>query len=84
VAFVNAGDSDVGGALTASTGRETTLLELAAGLGVATVPQPARLGEVRRSCLDPGAAARELGWRARTPLRDGLARTLAALEESAP
>ena len=33
---------------------------------------PERLGEISRSSLDPSAAERALGWRARTPLGDGL------------
>jgi UDP-glucose 4-epimerase len=80
-AFVAAGATDVGGALNVGTGRETSLLELAAELTLETEPRPGRLGEVRRSCLDPGAAERALGWMARTPLRDGLERTLAALRQ---
>jgi UDP-glucose 4-epimerase len=75
-AFVAAGRSDVEGALNVSTGRETSLTELAATLGLETVPGPERAGEIRRSCLDPRAAAAQLGWSARTPLADGLARTL--------
>jgi UDP-glucose 4-epimerase len=77
-AFIAAGDSDAQGALNVSTGAETTLLELAEIMGVETLLQPGRLGEVRRSCLDPGAAARVLGWHARRPLREGLAETIAA------
>ena len=34
--------------------------------------EPARLGDVRRSVLDVSRAERELGWRAATPLADGL------------
>ena len=79
-AFLAAADADAEGALNVSTGRETSLLELIAELSLETVEGPARIGEVRRSCLDPSAAARELGWRARTSLRDGLDLTLAALE----
>ncbi len=78
-AFVAAGDADAQGAINVATGRETSLLELAAALGLETHTDPARLGEVRRSCLDPGKADRELGWHARTPLTAGLERTLAAL-----
>lgn len=35
---------------------------------------PARPGELQRACVDPGKAARELGWRARIPLDEGLRR----------
>jgi UDP-glucose 4-epimerase len=35
----------------------------------------ARAGEIQRSVLDPGLAARELGWTAETSLEDGLAAT---------
>ncbi len=82
-AFVAAAESDAGGAFNVSTGRETSLLELAEALSVETIALPARLGEIRRSCLDPSAAARALGWHARTPLREGLQRTLAALTDEA-
>jgi UDP-glucose 4-epimerase len=78
-AFVAAGDADAGGAFNVSTGRETTLRELQEALGLEAVERPGRLGDVRRSCLDPSAAARTLGWGARTPLREGLDRTLAAI-----
>jgi UDP-glucose 4-epimerase len=36
---------------------------------------PARLGEQKRSCIDPSAAAKALGWRPEVALADGLART---------
>jgi UDP-glucose 4-epimerase len=78
-AFIAAGGSDAQGALNVSTGAETSLLELAEIMGVETLLQPGRLGEVQRSCLAPGAAAQVLGWQARTPLRDGLAETIAAV-----
>ena len=42
--------------------------------------EPGRLGEISRSSLDPSAAAQQrLGWSARTPLAEGLRRTLAAV-----
>jgi UDP-glucose 4-epimerase len=75
-AFVIAGGSREQGAINISTGTETSITTLAAELGVETRPGPARLGEIVRSCLDPSAAARRLGWRARTPLAEGLRRTL--------
>ena len=37
--------------------------------------EPARLGDVQRSLLDPSRAGRELGWRARVGLGDGLRAT---------
>ncbi len=77
-AFLAAGHATVEGALNVSTGVETSLLDLAAALELETVPGPARLGEISRSSLDPSAAAEHLGWSARTPLADGLQRTLSA------
>jgi nucleoside-diphosphate-sugar epimerase len=41
---------------------------------------PGRPGEIERSCLDPAAAAAQLGWQAVVPLAGGLRRTLAAIE----
>ncbi len=38
---------------------------------------PARLGDVYRSFLDAGLAARELGWQPRFTLEDGLRETVA-------
>jgi UDP-glucose 4-epimerase len=77
-AFLAAGDSDAAGCCNVATGRETTVLEIAAALGLKTEFAPERPGEVRRSCLDPAAAAELLGWRASTGLSEGLERTLAA------
>ena len=44
--------------------------------------EAARLGDVQRSVLDASPIARELGWRARVPLDDGLARTWAWMKEA--
>jgi UDP-glucose 4-epimerase len=33
------------------------------------------MGEQRRSCIDPAAAARALGWKPEVSLADGLGRT---------
>ena len=74
-AFVIAGESRVTGCCNIATGTETSVLELARELGLRTRFAPARAGEVRRSCLDPRAAAARLVWRARTPLSDGLTST---------
>jgi UDP-glucose 4-epimerase len=70
------------GALNVGTGIETDVVELyrhlarAAGVDRAPDHAPERLGEQRRSCIDPAAAARAIGWRPEVPLADGLARTL--------
>jgi UDP-glucose 4-epimerase len=77
-AFTAAGDLAGDGLCNVATGTETTILELAAVLGLAPAFAPARPGEVRRSCLDPTRAAALLRWRARTPLADGLTSTVAA------
>ena len=78
-AFATAGESSEQGAINISTGVETSLLELAAALELRTIAEPGRLGEISRSSLDPAAANKRLGWHARTPLAEGLRRTLAAL-----
>jgi UDP-glucose 4-epimerase len=75
--FAAAGRSGEQGAINLSTGVETSLLDLAAALGLDTVPGTARLGEIARSSLDPSAARDRLGWTASTPLAEGLRRTLA-------
>jgi UDP-glucose 4-epimerase len=77
-AFVAAGSSRVTGCCNVATGTETSVLELARALGLRTRFAPARTGEVRRSCLDPRAALTQLGWRARTPLSEGLTNTASA------
>jgi UDP-glucose 4-epimerase len=71
-AFLLATRSDVTGALNLATGRETSVLEVAAALGVEVLHGPGRAGEVPRSCLDPEAAHDALGWQARTAVPDGL------------
>jgi UDP-glucose 4-epimerase len=76
-AFIAAGDAVTTGFCNVATGRETSVLELAQALGLDVRFEPERPGEVRRSCLEPAAATRMLGWRPRTSLRDGLELTLA-------
>jgi len=69
------------GPLNVGTGVETgvnrlhALLAKAAGSASPAVHGPAKPGEQRRSCVDPSAAARALGWRPNVRLEDGLART---------
>jgi len=63
------------------TGVETSVNRLAAQLAAAAGKKPdvrhapARAGEILRSCLDVSKAARELGWRPRVSLTEGLAST---------
>jgi UDP-glucose 4-epimerase len=67
-----------GGVLNVGTGRETSVLELyeaisrVSGVEREPEPAPARLGELQRVVVDPSLAERELGWRARHSLDEGL------------
>jgi len=90
-ALVAAASGTTTGAINIGTGRETSVLELAAAIDVAagrppTPPEhhPARAGEVVRSCLDPALAAQELGWTPEVMLDDGMAATLAAMAGGPP
>ena len=72
---------DVTGPVNVGTGVETSVntlyerLARAAGISRPAARAPARPGEQRRSCLDPGLAGRRLGWSPRVSLDEGLART---------
>jgi UDP-glucose 4-epimerase len=76
-----------GGPYNIGTGVETSVGELhAACAQVAGVPDrpahaDARLGDVNCSVLDASRAERELGWRARVRLDEGLARTWAWMRQ---
>lgn len=78
-----------GGPYNIGTGRATTVNEIhaacrrAAGVEEPPRHEPARLGDVIRSVIDPSRAGRELGWRAETSLDDGIARTYAWTKEAA-
>ena len=71
------------GALNVGTGVETDVnqvhatLARAAGVSAPAVHAEARLGEQRRSCIDPAAALAALGWKPQVSIDEGLARTLA-------
>jgi UDP-glucose 4-epimerase len=85
-AALAAADSAASGPINIGTGLETDVLELVERLaeldgGSEFRPKfaPPRAGEVQRISLDAGRAERELGWRAQTPLLDGLRLTLAAI-----
>ena len=67
-----------GGVFNVATGEPTSVLELVDAMRRATGREidpehgPERLGDLQRSVLDPGLAARELGWHAEVSLEDGL------------
>ena len=71
-------EAEGGGTFNIGTGTETTVNELhrlcAQTVGVDAEPRyvAARAGDARRSVLDATRAERELGWRAQTPLAEGL------------
>jgi UDP-glucose 4-epimerase len=73
---------DVGGPFNIGTGVETdvnrlfALIAEAVGRRTEATHGPARAGEQQRSVIDPAKAARVLGWKPRTSLADGLARTV--------
>jgi len=77
-----------GGPFNIGTGDATSVNELhaacraAAGVRAGPRYEAARLGDVIRSVLDPSRAERELGWRARVSLDDGIARTWAWTKEA--
>ena len=82
-AFVAAGSraGAAGHRFNIGSGDETSVLRLyealreVTGFGPEPTFAPARPGELRRSALDPSLADKLLGWRATTPLLDGLAMT---------
>jgi len=79
-----AAETGFDGALNIGTGRETDvnrlyrLLAERTSVSLPPLQGPAKAGEQRRSCIDPSAAARALGWRPEVTLEEGLARTLAS------
>ena len=84
-AFVRSLDSPFGGVVNVGTGTGTSVLDLfrACARTVGYKGQPAfespRTGELKASILDSGLAAKELGWRPKTGLAQGLKRTAAYL-----
>ena len=79
----------VEGPINIGTGREVSVLDLLAVLaplagadGSQAIHEPARPGEVQRVAIDPGLAARDLGWGPQTNLDDGLERTLAHIRDA--
>jgi len=85
-ALLSAGEATAGGVVNIGTETETTVLELLRVLSAHHGPgapeprfEPARTGEIDRSCLDATRARDVLGWRASTPIADGLRQTYDAV-----
>jgi UDP-glucose 4-epimerase len=80
-AFMAAEAGPAGTTANVGVGREVSVLELLEELGYEGEPEfvAARLGELRRSALDPSFAEQLWGWRARTPLAEGLRMTLESI-----
>ena len=85
-AFALAARSGDGRLINVGTGLETSvhgifgLLARITGFPGEPIIGPERLGDLRRSALDPGLAGEVLGWRPWTHLEDGLAETVAYLK----
>jgi UDP-glucose 4-epimerase len=84
-ALITGAAASQGGVYNVGSGVETAVSELhrlcAEAAGVEQEPRfaAARPGDLRRSVIDPSRAAAELGWRAETPLAEGLAETWGAV-----
>jgi UDP-glucuronate 4-epimerase len=63
---------NVGGGEEATMKDALTLLETVAGRALRVTHGPAQTGDMRRTKADTSRIERELGWRAATPLREGL------------
>jgi UDP-glucose 4-epimerase len=90
-AFLLASESDVTGVVNVGSGTETSVLDLidafaSLGDGGPFAPgfEPARAGEVQRSCLDAARARELLGWQPRIDVAAGVRGTLAALGAAPP
>ncbi|HEX9540048.1 MAG TPA: NAD-dependent epimerase/dehydratase family protein [Streptosporangiaceae bacterium] len=88
--FLAAADSGRPGIWNAGTGIEVSVLDLVAVIaGIAghpVTPQfaPARVGDLMRSSLAVDRAERDLGWRADTPLADGVTKVYRWIQAGAP
>src|SRR5215470_3430017 len=89
-AFLAAGDSGRPGTWNIGAGVEVSVLDLVdiigvvAGRGVRPAFAAPRPGELQRSAVAPDRAAGELGWRAGTPLAEGVRRVYQWIESGAP
>jgi UDP-glucose 4-epimerase len=82
-AALAAAESEASGPINIGTGVETDVLELVERLGELGDAEgfepefaPPRPGEVQRISIDPARAGRQLGWRPKTGLAEGLRLTL--------
>jgi len=84
-ANLRAAESDATGPINIGLGKERTVLDIVRVLnehaadGFQPEHAPERLGEVRRSAIDPSRAREELGWEAKVELDEGLQLTLDSL-----
>jgi len=72
---------NIGTGVETTVNRLTEIIAAAAGSRGAIDHAPARAGEILRSALDVSKAARELDWRPRVALAEGVARTLRWIRE---
>ena len=88
-AFLSAGDNGRPGTWNIGAGVEVSVLDLVdiigevAGREMRPTFGPPRAGEQQRSAVAAGRAARELGWRAATPLAEGVRRVYRWIEAGA-
>ncbi len=89
-AFLAAADSGRPGVWNIGTGVEISVLDIVAiiagvaGHQVTPLTGPARPGELLRSSVAVGRAARDLGWTAKTGLADGVRKVYRWIEAGAP
>jgi UDP-glucose 4-epimerase len=89
-AFLAAGDSGRPGTWNVGAGVEVAVLDLVdiiaavAGRSIRPAFAAPRAGELQRSAVAPDRAAGELGWRASTPLAEGVRRVYRWIEAGAP
>lgn len=67
---------NIGTGVTADVNAIFTHLARITGYALPATHGPAKPGEVRRSCLNPDKARRDLGWAPSVPLEEGLAKTV--------
>lgn len=88
-AFLAAADAGRPGIWNIGTGLEVSVLDLVriiskvAGFPISPKFRPPRTGELLRSTLAVGRAERDLGWRARTGLADGIGKVYRWIEAGA-